>query len=282
MFDSVKRWIWGVSSRTPPFRGKERLVALLSRPRRVSYSQITRQGVRWSLHGHDLNEFAIAVRPNHSPLLSASIAAEIVRRDVKVLWDIGANVGAIALPLLREFAELRAVLFEPSAEVAGRLIRNLSNNPDLFQRATIVNVALSESEGICNFFVSNETFNSGVAGLGHSHNRFQFAVRVQAYPGDRLVDTGICPVPQLIKIDVEGFELEVFRGLRATLERHRPTIVFEHSLYRLRERNQDSSSVTSFLESLGYAVYRLSDGLRVTPDDLGHDADFIARAVDTA
>ena len=87
---------------------------------------------------------------------------------VGIYWDIGANIGGTALPLLKKFDRLHAILFEPSAEVAGRLLSNLSINPAISQRSTVFNVALSDSTGLNDFFVSNEPFNSGTAGLGHT------------------------------------------------------------------------------------------------------------------
>lgn len=274
-----RKIIWGLSHKTSNFKGKESLVALISRPNSLNHIEINRQGVNWLLQGHDVNEFAIAARHNHSPLLSKSLSEEIEKHNVHIFWDIGANIGGIALPLLKEFPYLKVILFEPSAEVAGRLIRNLSNNPDLFQRSMIMNIALSDSDGINDFYVSNETFNSGVAGLGHSHNRFQFAVGVQAYTGDSLVGSKKCPVPELIKIDVEGFELEVLKGLKKTLIQFHPPIFFEHAIYRLKERKHAQDQVTNFLESLGYAIFRLSDNKKITSADLARDADFVARAL---
>ena len=277
MIRSFRKMMWNISCQIDNFKGKERIVALLSRPSALNQIKIERQGVIWYLQGHDLNEFAIAVRKNHSSLLSSTLNDEIEKDNIKIFWDIGANIGAITLPLLKKFNDLEAVLFEPSAEVAGRLIRNIANNPELCLRSKILNVALSDSEGINNFYVSNEAFNSGVAGLGRSHNRHEFAVGVQTYTGDSLVGSKKYAPPQLIKIDVEGFELEVFKGLKNTLLQYHPTIIFEHSLYRLRERNQPINSVTSFLEELGYSIYSQLTNKKIIDSDLYSDADFIAR-----
>jgi FkbM family methyltransferase len=157
------------------------------------------------------------------------------------------------------------------------LIRNLAHNPDLHSRVTILSIALSDSEGINNFYVSNETFNSGVAGLGHSKNRYKFAVGVQTYTGDSLVELKKYTPPQLIKIDVEGYEFEVFKGLKNTLIKYHPIIIFEHSVYRLKERNQPKNTVTNFLETLGYSVYNQLSNKKITENDLDNDSDFIAR-----
>ena len=279
MLKSITKLVWDLSYNTNYFKGKERIVSFFTRPRALNLITISRQGVSWSFLGHDLNEFAIAVRKNHSPLLSSTLSDEISKYKINTFWDIGANIGAITLPLLHKFTNLEATLFEPSAEVAGRLIRNVANNPNLCSRATILNVALSDSEGINNFYVSNESFNSGVAGLGHSHNRYKFSVGVQTYTGDSLIESKKYDPPQLIKIDVEGFELEVLKGLKNTLLQFHPTIIFEHSLYRFKERNQSKDSVVKFLESLGYKIYDLLDNGMSKNLDLDRDADFIARYV---
>jgi FkbM family methyltransferase len=278
MLNLYRKFIWYLSFRTGPFKGKERLVSLLSRPTGPGSMTVNRDGVAWLIQGHDLNEFAIAVRKTHSSLISGALHEEIELHSHHVLWDIGANIGAISLPLLSKHKELTSVLFEPSAEVAGRLIRNLSINTNLLTRSIIMNIALSDDEGLTEFYVSNEPFNSGTAGLGFSHNRFQFPVSVQAYTGDGLIASGKCPAPDLIKIDVEGFEINVFKGLEQTLTRHHPTILFEHSPYRLKELKAANDQVTRYLESLGYKIFRLSDNRPVMPADLEKETDFIARA----
>jgi FkbM family methyltransferase len=277
MFNFFRKFIWNISSRIIHFRGKERIVAFLSRPKIFNQITIKRQGVIWSLQGHDLNEFYIAIRSNHSSILSNRLIEEIEKHKINIFWDIGANIGAISMPLLKKFNNLEAVLFEPSAEVAGRLIRNLAHNPDLYSRVTILTIALSDSEGINNFHVSNETFNSGVSGLGYSENRYKFAVGVQTYTGDSLVESKKFAPPQLIKIDVEGYELEVFKGLKNTLSKYHPIIIFEHSVYRLKERNQPIDTVTKFLETLGYSVYSQLSNKKIIENDLDSDSDFIAR-----
>jgi FkbM family methyltransferase len=205
-----------------------------------------------------------------------ALRREIKENRRKLLWDIGANIGGVSIPLLKEHDGVESIMFEPSAEVAGRLIRNLMCNPNLLDRAAVMNVALSDSVGLAKFFVSNEPQNSGVAGLGHSHNRYTFPVRVQSYTGDSLIASGACRPPDLIKIDVEGFEMDVLKGLEATLSSSYPAIVFEHAIYRLKEVGRPVDEVTSFLRGLGYEVSGIDTGKPVTAADLNADGDFLA------
>ena len=97
----------------------------------------------------------------------------------------------------------------------------------------------------------------------------------------QLVTLDSCNIkePVFIKIDVEGFEQEVLKGLKNTLIEFKPTIIFEHSLYRLNERGHRKDSVTNYLESLGYKIYKQNSAIKIKESDLDNDADFIARII---
>jgi len=60
--------------------------------------------------------------------------------------------------------------------------------------------------------------------------------------------------PRFVKIDVEGAEYEVLRGMERTLRATRPSVIFE-ALDR-----EALAKCTSLLEQLGYSVRRLPDG----------------------
>ena len=137
-----KKLIWYLSSKTLPFKGKERIISLITRPNKNYYNKILRNGVYWSLYGKDLIEFSIAVRNINSNHVYNYLSEYIESRNIKVLWDIGANIGSISLPLLKKFNKLKSVMFEPNPEVCGRLIRNLHNNPTLVSQSIIMNIAL--------------------------------------------------------------------------------------------------------------------------------------------
>jgi FkbM family methyltransferase len=76
------------------------------------------------------------------------------------------------------------------------------------------------------------------------------SIEIEIRPGDELA-----LAPSLIKVDVEGAELRVLKGLRETIERHRPVILAE---------NSDFQNVTAFLGTFGYAPY-MNDGGTLVP-----------------
>lgn len=66
--------------------------------------------------------------------------------------------------------------------------------------------------------------------------------------------------PDLVKIDVEGYELAVLSGARATLKAHRPPLFLEIHPERLRDLGASSQEVLSLLAGLGYGFVGLEGG----------------------
>ena len=62
----------------------------------------------------------------------------------------------------------------------------------------------------------------------------------------------------MLKIDVEGFEMRVLRGMRRLIETHRPVIVTEVVESHLRRDGATRKDLVDFLSGLGYAPYNLT------------------------
>lgn len=135
-----------------------------------------------------------------------------------VFVDIGANVGNHSLFVGKFLSPSRIIPIEPNALVTDLLAANLLLN-DLAPCCDLSHVGIGASdETVGGFGMSEAGRNIGaarmVAGTG------DLAVRV----GDDIL-AGVDP--SLIKIDVEGMEMRVLRGLAQTIARARPTIFVE-------------------------------------------------------
>lgn len=129
-----------------------------------------------------------------------------------VFWDVGANVGVYTCFVASRLSEGRAVAFEPHSGNAERLQENLGLN-DL--EADVRRVALSDSDGDVELTLGEE-------GAGTNHRLSNMStdtetIPVEAVRGDHLVRNKQVSRPTVVKIDVEGAELRVIRGMEEAL-----------------------------------------------------------------
>jgi FkbM family methyltransferase len=70
---------------------------------------------------------------------------------------------------------------------------------------------------------------------------------------DSLVATEELPGPDLVKIDVEGYEAHVLRGMQGILTRFKPTVLMEVHPHLLRQHGESSDEVDRLMASRGYS-----------------------------
>jgi FkbM family methyltransferase len=148
-----------------------------------------------------------------------AIYAYVIQRDFNCL-DIGAHRGEF----LRVFQQLapkgRHIAVEPLPHLAKELREN-------FPGVDIREVALSDESGTVDFnYVPEWEGWSGLRESKYPTNAVVQKLKVSVTTLDEMLPSDY--VPNLIKIDVEGAEIQTFKGAIRTLERHRPFLVFEH------------------------------------------------------
>ena len=160
-----------------------------------------------------------------------------------VLWDIGAIFGLHCLTAKRCLPSSRVIAFEPSIEMLARLWRNRALNEldiDIFP------LALSDRQGFETLY-HGPSGNPGMSTLSRpSIGACSGTSLVAVARGDDLVTQGIVPAPTVIKVDVEGHELHVLRGLANTLRLPSlRAVIFEDSPIR-------ETPVKVLLQSAGF------------------------------
>ncbi len=164
------------------------------------------------------------------------------------LVDVGANVGSVTLLLADRIQD--AVLFEPNAVAAARARDNLASNRLDFK---VYEFALSDTTGeIC--FTCDGPVDVGAHVILKGAVRETVTRAVQCMTFDDFL-RGHAPLPfpvSLIKIDVEGHENSVFRGMRGFLAEKRPPLV----MFEYLERTNLAETL-SFFQEVGYQVFEL-------------------------
>lgn len=136
-----------------------------------------------------------------------------------VYLDIGTNVGQ---HLVAVAAKARyAYGFEPWDKVRDRALSNLALND--FGHVQVLPFGLSDQDAHLPYFPPAGG-NLGVGSFAADQGAAPITLEVRK--GDPVIEQlGIKPT--LLKIDTEGFESYVLRGLKETLAAHRPAVVFE-------------------------------------------------------
>ena len=168
----------------------------------------------------------------------------------KVFFDIGANVGYYTILASRAVGRAGSVVaFEP-------VVRNLvflQRHVDLNRAANvkILPFALSEKNSIASFSLGN---NSAMGHLvesnGASNGKNNDLVYVPTVSLDEIA-AKLNLAPDVMKIDVEGAEMDVFRGGRETLAKAKPVIFLSTHSPQLRRECLD------FLGEIGYKTESL-------------------------
>lgn len=138
-----------------------------------------------------------------------------------VVLDVGANVGHHTLFAAMHSKEVFS--FEPFVEVAEKLKEKISVNG--LTNVTLFEFALGDKNELATY-VKPSTHNTGTGSFAKSGNEGE-TLSLPIKVGDEvLVDQNIQDI-HFIKIDTEGFEPFVLRGLKNTLARCRPLVFFE-------------------------------------------------------
>ncbi|MDP1580460.1 MAG: FkbM family methyltransferase [Candidatus Didemnitutus sp.] len=132
-----------------------------------------------------------------------------------VALDVGANVGNHSLAFSEIFDSVHS--FEPFPLVAKRLAEKTVATG----KVTVNQMALGETNGTAHF-IPPATDNLGTGRISESGG-----IEVRIARGDDFVATNLQGKINFIKIDVEGHEVPVLRGLRETIARDRPGVMFE-------------------------------------------------------
>jgi FkbM family methyltransferase len=194
--------------------------------------------------------------------------AQFVEPGMTVV-DVGANVGAHTLPLARAVgAAGHVVAVEPTTAALDRLRRNRDLNPDLAPRIVTVHAALGAPHGAAKpAYYSAWPLEDG--GLLHPVHRGaeRPAGDAQFWTLDELVRSLALDRVGLIKIDVDGSEMDVLEGATGVIQRDRPVVFFEFCPYLLTEIGRTARDLVSYFWSREYELFH-ERSLRPTGPDI--------------
>lgn len=168
---------------------------------------------------------------------SKMMAALKYVKNYRTAIDIGAHCGLWSVQLAQHFK--RVECFEPLERHIECWIANCQGNP----RCGLWRIALGDTTGIVNMKIIPTQ-----SGRSHVHPDGDVTV-----PINRL-DAFLFPDVDLIKLDVEGYELNVIKGAESTLIECKPVIIVEQKPGNGSRFNESDKAALDYLKTLGWAV----------------------------
>lgn len=178
------------------------------------------------------------------------LESELVGDDVYI--DIGGHIGVDALwaarHLQRNSGNGTVIAFEPAPDSANRLHLHAMLND---VKVDVVNLALGQRSG--SLTLRAHPLYPHDAGMRSSNNTGEVVVEALMVSFDEWVKSSGIHAISVVKIDVEGSELDVLKGMMESLRRLQPrALVVEFAEERLEQAGNVAEKIESVLDQVGY------------------------------
>jgi FkbM family methyltransferase len=236
----------------PRFKGRDRLIGLIAstfseRPRE------TASGYKMYLDPAEYFQLELLVLGPQEPLTLGLIDQLIHEGDAII--DVGAHVGTHALRAARASGPLgRVYTFDPQPSNIDLVCRNANANN--LQNIVAVCAAVGARNGFVRLNLQRESDRARLSLRLHNPNNLPVRFEVPIRRLDSFMVANSIDEVALLKIDTEGYELEVLRGLGEQITNCR-NIVFE----MLEGDSEDERmAVCDLLSAAGFELHRV-DGV---------------------
>ncbi|MGV8879827.1 MAG: FkbM family methyltransferase [Sphingobacteriaceae bacterium] len=248
-------------SRNWKFPGQERLSHWLKPS--ADFKKSFKNGIAW------LNNEPIAIYTSADSYIEWTIVstgtyeAEIEKliaislKEGDVALDIGANIGLQSLRMSNQVgASGNVIAFEPLPYLQEKLLSNCRLNHA--RNIQLMPFALSDEPGSFHYLIDESSWNQGTFSLGYPALG-NTSCLVEVKVADHLKEIQQLKRLDLIKIDVEGFEFPVLKGLKNTLCKFSPRIIFEYDVNYWKANEHLIQECAAFLHQLNYDLYQINN-----------------------
>lgn len=172
--------------------------------------------------------------------------AETFLKDNSVIFDIGANIGVWSIKLAKKNRKIYA--FEPFVPSYNALCGNIFINQKE-KNITTFNYACTDDLNEKYDFIIKEPNNIGNATIIKNNNNSVKLMRLDELNINKL---------DLIKIDVEGHELQALKGGEELIKKYKPKIIFES--WGEEKYKEKRKKLMDYIESFGYTIKLIGGG----------------------
>jgi FkbM family methyltransferase len=179
-------------------------------------------GARYAVYPADLGTYFAML---NGGVRYPSHVLDVCRAQLRpgdVFYDVGANVGHVSIQIGYHFrGAVDIVSFEPQPNLAYQLAVSAAlNGVPAFQ---VFDVLLGDHEGGAELFLTQTSAHASLVARDPTAK----PLPRQMSTIDGLIGAAVIRPPSVVKIDVEGAEMQVLKGARHMLKVHRPLLVLE-------------------------------------------------------
>ena len=215
---------------------------------------VERNSIKWSL---DLNEGI-----DLSIYLFGTSEKKIInlrkiftnKNEPLTILDIGANVGSVSLVIAKMFENSKIFAIEPTNYAFNKLSNNLKMNQDLINRVHTRQIFISNDKkpqkvwSSWNFDSSNEKHQKHLGTLKEIKDNSYLKL-------DEFIEKEKLTKVDFIKLDVDGYELDVLKSGEKFLKINKPIIFTEIAPYLYPEFGYNCHELIKFFKELNYDFF---------------------------
>jgi FkbM family methyltransferase len=179
------------------------------------------------------------------------------------LFDIGANIGMMAIPLLYLEPTLNVISVEASPNSIDFLTKT-NNDSSYKKRWIIIDKAVAEKSGIVDFYLSRSS-KGALDGLKNTgRTEIVNTVKVECTTIDVIWKAQNKPEVSFIKIDIEGADLLALKGGLECINKFRPVILMEYNQTNIKPFGLSNHNLVDFIDEINYEIYYLPEIKRIS------------------
>jgi len=217
------------------------LIFFLSEKKRV----ILRNNIKYEIDLNEAIDLGIFLGVKNEDKLY-KIQNFLSSKKKHILVDIGSNVGSVTLPLAKLFNLSTIISIEPTNFAFYKLKKNLKLNPDLEKRVKLFNIFISDKKKKVNYVHSSWDLKTKenkhkihLGTLKKTSNKTQSLSQVLNKVGKKI---------DFIKIDVDGYEINVLKSGKKLINKYKPLIYFEFAPYLYKEFGYSPKILIDFIK----------------------------------
>lgn len=183
-----------------------------------------------------------------------------------IVFDVGTNIGETLLNFAKLTGEKGFVYgFEPDEKNYKNVQKNISLND--FNNVRVFNFGISDKkESVKLYRVDSHNLGMNRILSESEAAKFDDFTIIETELLDNVVDENHIERIDVIKIDIEGYEMHALRGAEKTLRKFQPRLFIEVGYTRLIENGTSPNEMVKFLQALNYTIYHAETEEKINAD----------------